>query len=435
MGTRCEESPKIVPQSAPFETCFWRNVAETYGARLALIAIGLATTVVVARTLGPKGRGLYSIAFALSAIGVQFGNLGLHASNTYYVAKDRGLLPILIGNTLLISFGVGGIGGLLTWILFALRPSLAPVQGILLALAILWIPFGLAYMLLQNLLLGIHEIRTYNVIEVSSKLAALLLLGTAVFARKATPEFMFAATLLAVVSGFLWVLLDLLRSIKRRPVLSLATFRENIGVGLKAYVIAFFGFLLLRVDLLMVGYLAGPQQAGYYSISETMAENVLSLPVVIGAILFPKLSEMHDREERLNLTKKAAWLSGALLLPMMILISLFARPLVGLVFGKSFLPAVGSFIWLMPGSFFLGIEIVIVQYLNSLGFPPTIVYSWMLVTVLNIAVNLWTIPAFGITGAAVVSTVSYFLIFTIILTLIWKQSRPAILNQSAAVSA
>src|SRR5260370_22178301 len=122
----------------------FRNVLETYGTRVLLIAVGLATTVLVSRVLGPMGRGLFAVAVVIGAIGVQFGNLGLHASNTYYVAKDRDLLPALIGNTLVISFGIGGLGALVCWVVFAFWPAIAPLQGILLVLALAWIPFGLA---------------------------------------------------------------------------------------------------------------------------------------------------------------------------------------------------------------------------------------------------------------------------------------------------
>jgi O-antigen/teichoic acid export membrane protein len=89
---------------------FVRKVAETFGTRILLIGIGLVTSVIVARILGPDGRGLYAVAATIGAIGVQFGNLGLHASNTYYVARDRSLLPALVGNPLLIGFVFGGFG-------------------------------------------------------------------------------------------------------------------------------------------------------------------------------------------------------------------------------------------------------------------------------------------------------------------------------------
>jgi O-antigen/teichoic acid export membrane protein len=411
----------------------WRNILETYGTRIVLMIIGLTTTVLAARALGPTGRGLFAVAGAVSAIGVQFGNFGLHASNTYYVAKDRALLPALIGNTLVISFGVGGLGALLCWTLFAFWPEIAPLRSLLLVLALASIPFGLAYMLLQNLLLGIQQVRAYNVIELLSKIVGLAFLALAIISGKISVEILFGATVVAVVLSFLWLLWCLRKFLHRAPVPSLPIFRRNIGLGLKAYAVAFFAFLLLRIDLVMVKYILGAQLAGYYSISETMAENMLMLPIVVGVILFPKLSEMAHRHEKLRLTQQATLLTAALLLPMVVLASVFAKPLVGFVFGKSFLPAVPAFVWLMPGSFFLGIEVVMVQYLNSLGYPRVIVYSWIVVTTLNIGVNLWAIPAYGITGAAIVSSISYFLVFVLVLAAVWKANYAPVSTEVAEV--
>ena len=234
---------------------------------------------------------------------------------------------------------------------------------------------------------------------------------------------MFAATMAALGLSLLWVLWKL-RDFLRRPVLlSLTLFRQHVGLGARAYLINFFGFLVLRIDLVMVKYMLGAQAAGYYSISETMAENMLTLPVVVGTILFPRLSGMAHKEEKLRLTTKAAFVTAALLLPITIIASVAARPLVQLAFGRSFLPAVTPFIWLMPGSFLLGVETVIVQYLNSLGYPKIIAYSWLLVTALNIGINLWAIPAYGIVGAAIVSTISYALVFVLVLTVIYAGQR------------
>src|SRR5260370_8246988 len=81
-----------------------RSVLETYATRVLVLAVTFATAVVIARELGPTGRGFYAVAATLGAIGIQFGNLGLHASNIYHVAKDRALLPALIGNTLAVVF-------------------------------------------------------------------------------------------------------------------------------------------------------------------------------------------------------------------------------------------------------------------------------------------------------------------------------------------
>jgi O-antigen/teichoic acid export membrane protein len=398
-----------------------RNVLETYGTRILVILVTFATAVVIARELGPTGRGLYAVAATLGAIGAQFGNLGLHASNIYYVAKDRALLPALIGNTLavvLVACGVAALCG----IGFAFWPNAAPVHGTLLLLALASVPAGLAYLLTQGLLLGVNEVRAYNNIECGGKLIALALICVLALVNGGTVALFFSATLLSVVVTFLWSLLRLRRVSTEPPKLSLTIFRQSLGIGVKAYTIAFFGFLLLRIDLLMVKYMLGATEAGYYSISQVLAENTMMFPVVIGLLLFPKLSALKEKEEKLRLANKAVLVTAALMLPAVLVATFAAAPLISVAFGRNFLPAVSPFAWLMPGTYFLGIETVMVQLLNSDGFPPIIVVAWIADTVINIAMNFWAIPHYGITGASIVSSVCYFLMFLVVSAVVWKRN-------------
>jgi O-antigen/teichoic acid export membrane protein len=398
-----------------------RNVLGTYGTRVFVLIITFATAVVIARELGPTGRGLYAVALTLGAIGAQFGNLGLHASNVYYVAKDRGLLPALIGNTLAVVFvacivaALGGIG-------FAFWPNASPVHGTLLLLALASVPVSLAFLLIQGLLLGVNEVLAYNNIECGGKLLALMLICVLALSHGGTVELFFGATLSSVMATFLWALLRL-RRISGEPLkLSWAVFRQSIGLGARAYTIAFFGFLLLRIDLLMVKYLLGATEAGYYSISQVLAENTMMFPVVVGLLLFPKLSSLSAREEKLQLAKKALLVTAALMLPAVVIAAGVAAPIISIAFGRNFLPAVSPFVWLMPGTYFLGLETVMVQLLNSEGFPPIIVVAWIVDTIVNVALNFWAIPRYGITGASIVSSVCYFLMFLIVSAVVWRRN-------------
>ncbi len=404
-----------------------RNVLETYGTRLLVVAVTFATAIVVARELGPTGRGLYAVAATLGAIGAQFGNLGLHASNIYYVSKDRTLLPALVGNTLAVVLlacvvaSLSGIG-LVLW------PKLSPIHGTLLLLALASVPVGLAYLLIQGLLLGINEVRAYNSIECAGKILALVLVCILALLHGGTVELYFGMTLLSVLVTFLWALLRLRRGSAEPPKLSLAVFRQSIGIGFRAYTIAYFGFLLMRIDLLMVKYMLGATEAGYYSISQVLAENTMMFPVVVGLLLFPKLSATKEKEEKVRLANKAVLVTAALMLPVVVIAAFAAGPIISIAFGRNFLPAVAPFAWLMPGTYFLGIETVMVQLLNSEGFPPIIVAAWIADTIVNVAANFWAIPRYGITGASAVSSVCYFLIFLIVSAVVWKRNyaqRPA----------
>lgn len=402
-------------------TEFRRNVLEAYGTRVLVVAVTFATAVVIARELGPTGRGFYAVAATVGAIGVQFSNLGLHASNIYYVSKDRALLPALIGNTLAVVF-VACVVTALSGIGFVLWPKLSPVHGTLLPLALASVPVGLAYLLTQGLLIGVNEVRAYNKIECTGKLLALVLICIPALVHGGTVELFFGITLSSVVLCFLWGLLHLRRVSIEPPALSLAVFRQSIGTGIKAYMIAFFGFLVLRIDLLMVNYMLGATEAGYYSISQVLAENTMMFPVVVGLLLFPKLSAIKEREEKLRLANKAVLVTAALMLPVVVIATLAAAPIISIAFGRNFLPAVSPFAWLMPGTYFLGIETVMVQLLNSEGFPRIIVVAWIADTMINVALNFWAIPRYGITGASAVSSVSYFLMFLFVSAVVWKRN-------------
>jgi O-antigen/teichoic acid export membrane protein len=398
-----------------------RNVLETYGTRVLVVFVTFATAVVVARELGPTGRGLYAVAATLGAIGAQFGNFGLHASNIYFVAKDRTHLPALIGNTLVVV-GLSCLVAAFSGVLFLYWPHASPVHGTLLVLAMAFVPISLAYLLTQGLLLGVNEVRAYNNIEGLGKILALALICILVVLHGRTVELFFAATSLSVMVTFLWALLRLRRVSTAPPRVSWAVFRQSIGIGLRAYTIAFFGFLLLRIDLLMVKYMLGAKDAGYYSISQVLAENTMMFPVVIGLLLFPKLSALKEKEEKLQLAIKAVLVTAALMLPAVAIAALAAAPVISLAFGRNFLPAVGPFVWLMPGTYFLGIETVMVQLLNSEGFPPIIVVAWIVDTLINVALNFWAIPRYGITGASIVSSVCYFVMFVIVSAVVWKRN-------------
>ena len=401
------------------------KVAETYLTRIFLMGLALVTTVVVARLLGPAGRGYYAVAAATGALGVQFGNLGLHTSNTYFVAKYPESLPSLAGNTLAVSFGFGGLIALVLGIVFTVSPGLLGIGGATLLLALAWIPFGLAYTLTQNLLLGLQDVRGYNLAEILSKTLPLLLIGILVLTRHVGVASLFSTMLVALIVSWLWIARRLQERSPGAVEVSTAVFRDTMGYAMKAYMAATFCFLVLRVDLFMVQHMLGPEQAGYYSVASTMADYASILAMVIGTILFPKLSAATDLRIKLALTRKATIGTGLILLPLLIVASLLARPAVRLLFGPSFLPASLAFILLMPGMLFLGIHTVAVQFLNSIGYPKSVVIIWGLCTFFNIALNLWAIPHHGIAGASVVSSISYFLAFFFVMWVIYRTGRNA----------
>jgi len=393
-----------------FASDFAWKVGETFATRVFLLGAGVVAGVFVARSLGPDGRGLYAVAMALAGMCLQLGNLGLHSANAYFVARDRSLLPRLAGNSLGVSAVVGGLAGVGLWSVAMLRPEIAPLHGVLLALTCASIPLGLGYMLLQNLLIGVQDVRSFNRIEILVRLVSLTLIVLAVLEGRVTPETIIAAGLLATAVGLVRVLRGLGRILPARPRPSFGLLREHMVYGLKSYLACLFAYLVVRLDLLMVHSILGIREAGYYSIAASMADLVYMLPSVIGLVLFPKLVARPTQEEKWKLTAGVGAAVFVVMAGVSTLAALLARPLIRLLFGPDFLPAVPAFVVLSIAMIFLGVNTIVSNYLASLSFPWFSVAVWVAAAGLNVVLNLFLIPAHGILGAAISSLVCYVLV-------------------------
>ena len=405
---------------ASLSSRFARNVFETYATRVILLGVTLLTTIVVARFLGPEGRGLYAVAAALGSLGVQFGNAGLHTANVYYAARQPEHLPYLVGNTLLIGLGGGTVLAAAAAVVVWLVPGLISLHGAILVLGLMWIPLGITYLLIQDLLLGVHQVRAYNLLEAVNKSLPLILMAVLVLTRLVSVANFFATTVLVIAGCGLWGLVRLRSAGSIRPSISVPLLATSFHYALRTYLVTLFAFFVFRADLFMVQHMLGAADAGLYSIASSMADSVWLLAVVVGTILLPKLSSERDLKTKLHLTQRA--LAGIVvsLLPLLLAGSLLSGPVIRILFGPAFMPSRMPFILLMPGMLFLGIETVAMQFLNSVGCPVSVVWVMASCAALNFTANLWAIPRYGISGASVVSSLTYFLAAAFVLLLVWR---------------
>jgi O-antigen/teichoic acid export membrane protein len=390
---------------------FVRKIAETLLTRLLLLAVGLITSVAVARILGPEGRGAYAIAVTIGAIGVQFGNLGLHGANTYNVARKPELLPEIVANTSLVGFGLGTIGAVGGWIVLVLMPGLVPVGGTLLCLALAGIPFGLASLLFQNILLGLHKVRDYNKIELTGRLLAIGLILLLIAVGAVSVEMVFSAGLVAAILGCCWAMWIVHKHLSQTPRINLQLFMDSVAYGAKIYLASLFMYLVLKIDLLMVAHFLGERQTGWYSVAVAMADWIYMLPSVVGTILFPKLASLSTNHQKWLYTRKTAYSIALAMGVIIVVATALADHAIGWLFGEEFLPAVVPFIYLMPGVFFLSVASVFSACVGALGQPLVFPVGTGLIAITNVILNFMYLQSFGIVFASIASTFSYFLFF------------------------
>ncbi len=305
-------------------------------------------TILVARLLGPAGRGEYAVAVAVAAIGVQIGNLGIHTSSSWLVARDPRLLGTLIANGLLVGCVIGAVEEIVALAAVWVTPSIAPVPMPILVLALDPIPIGLVYLIGQNLMLGLRRVVSYNLLELGNRLCGLEIIVVLALAGALSSFSAFAGTLVALGATGVMTLALLARTAGRiSPRLQLV--REHLGYGRRAYVGALITFLVFRLDLLLVQVMRGTADAGQYSIAIALTDWALLVPVVTGTLLFPTLSAMTDVAERWKRARDILVPIGVGALLVAAAFIAVGIPLVTFVFGQAYEPAAQAFVLMLPG--------------------------------------------------------------------------------------
>lgn len=389
---------------------FSRQVMLTMAVRVMGVVIAFAGSVLVARYLGPSGRGVLSYLYAISATVVQFGNLGLHSANTYYGAKEPSERARLVGNSLWLGVGGGTVLAVTTW--FVLLAAHQTQTGWLLIWLILGgVPLHLTAMLLSNTLVGFGRIRAYNVLEavrVVETFGRILV----VFWILHRGLVIFLGSELVILTGvvlvYVWVVRAGVGRLPHWPVLALM--KKTIAYGLKAYVVALFGFLVIRADVFLVQAMLNFTAVGYYTISTGIANYLLVVPATLGLLVFPTISAGRAGSGAARTAEifRIFWPVYAVLC---LATALLAGPVVRYLYGPVFMPAVPALLWLLPGVFALGLEILLSNDLAGRGFPPSLVASWAVALTVNLLANLWAIPHWGISGASIASSVAYIFVF------------------------
>jgi PST family polysaccharide transporter len=267
---------------------------------------------------------------------------------------------------------------------------------------------------MQNLLLGIQQIKWFNLVDVGGRAMFFVACGTGalLFHRMDAGQIMG----IALFSGLVTFLLAGARLLYLSGYLSppdTSLLRKQAFYGFRAYLTCVSAYLVLKVDILMVRNIAGNAAAGYYSLASNMADSVYMFPAVVGMMLFPVLAGTVDPQQRWNRAMRTMAAVAAIMAVIAACAALLAKPLIAFAYGKQFLSSVPAFLVLCCAIVFYGANNVISIYFSSCGQPWCSVWVWPSAALLNIGLNLFCIRAWGIVGAAVASLLTYFALLAV----------------------
>ena len=166
-------------------------------------------------------------------------------------------------------------------------------------------------------------------------------------------------------------------------------------------------FIMSWTDKLMLGSMSTAEEVGIYHTAFKLSMFAAVALMSINSIASPKFAEMFSKNDMIGLekvvrqsTKMIFWTS----IPLVIIFFMFPEFLLGM-FGEEFKVGVTAFIFLSCGKLFSSFSGSVGNILQMTGNQNILAKILLFAAILNIALNLYLIPKYGINGAALASMI------------------------------
>jgi O-antigen/teichoic acid export membrane protein len=386
---------------------------------LAIPASAVLTGPILARSLGPAGRGALAAVLNPIALSTFVLNLGVPQALTYVVAKGRSTTALAnrLGVVLGALIGLACAGGLI-----ALTPILLqkyPHQQTLFIVLSLLLPLQMSVGMLRYVAQarGRYELMTrerwFSVISRLVLIAGAALAGTLTVAAAAwfTHGTAVLATLLLL--PILWAR-ESDKADEREP--PSAVTRFVMRYGLTTWVGTVGGVLVMRLDQVLLTPLAGPKELGYYAVAVSVAEVPLLGLLAVRDVIF---SASTDRDDP-HLVARATRATVLLAVPLCLLGILLAPVLLPPVFGAGFGPSVRMTQVLFLATIPNGISMVLSAGLLASGRPALASRAALVAAGVTVVALFALVPALGAIGAAYASLIAYVVLAVMVsMSLSW----------------
>jgi len=354
----------------------------------------------------------------IAATAVTFGSTQ-HLVRTVATEREKSLaalgevLSLCIQNTLIVYAVVNAAFRII-------QPELSPVLLLVTGYDFLdqiWYAFSAFFT-------GHRRIRYRLAIGAIFKAVLVAAVAAAAYATRALEPVLL--TYIAVEAGLLaTAALAVRRLFGRIPIrFDRATSLRQMSASLPFFAFNILTILHMRLDTLMVGFMLGVVQVAYYDLGVKLLEVARFVVRPLHSVFYPIFSDLAARRRRKVLRRRAQQLIvGALALGVLgsAAMLVLADEAIAILFGRQYEASAAP-----ARVLFLALPFVLVHYVlttlaNAIHLER--LSAWLLAgsTVLNLALNVFIIPRYGIMGAAWTTVVSQLVLATSLLLVTVKR--------------
>ncbi len=197
---------------------------------------------------------------------------------------------------------------------------------------------------------------------------------------------------------------DLLRTVRQGR----AHRRELLASGFPLMLNGLLATAFVQVDILILQAIEGTTAVGHYSAAYKFINALNAVPAAVVLAAFPLMARAAEDPEALGRWMARTWrVLISFAAPAVVLLFVYAQPLVGALLGEDFLPftaqALAILIWFLPLSYCNGtLHYVAISLDRQWWLTPAFVVT----TLFNVGANLALVPVFGFLAAAATTIAS-----------------------------
>ena len=170
-------------------------------------------------------------------------------------------------------------------------------------------------------------------------------------------------------------------------------------------------FLMQSTDVLFISAYDTFESVAYYSIAVKLATVTALALISVNIVIAPKIASIYnDRNfsELKLILKKATRINVLISLPIIILLICFSEYILSM-FGINYILAKNALWILLIAQFFNSITGPSALYLNMTGRQKKLNVILLISLIINVVLNIFLVPTFGMLGAAIATTTSFVL--------------------------
>lgn len=402
-----------------------------FGRVAAVSFLGIFSSIIVARGLGPEGRGIYAVVLFFPQALMSLSDLGVGHAAVYHVAREQNeaenarIIQTIIALSIWLSIANFALGILLVQ---SGGSQLFPgVPTEFLYLSLLLLPFTYLRLNIRGIFRGKENFRADGLVEIVYTALNLILYGIFLWILDWGVMGAVTANIVATALAVGYALFRLRRLTAFSNPLALLVprltyARAIFGYGLRIYLASIAVFLLFRADVVLLNILGnGVVAVGVYTIAVTLAQFIWRVMSSVMQVIMPRIASWEgDSDRQTSLTvivmRHTLWFS----LGMAIAIAFLGESVIVLFYGEEFRASVSALITLLPGIVVFNFANVLGSDIAGRGKPGINSIQSIIALLINVVANIILIPRLDHIGAALASTIAYtYLGLTTLLIYCW----------------